>query len=140
LEREFLAAASDGYFGRLTMMGQLLLAVVICGSYAAVLFGAVFGICCMPPADPRTHWFLILSILFPCAIHTLIFAHSRYHLPIVPLLAVYAAATIVRRNDIWQQRRSIVFGTASVTCFVLVLGWLRELVFVDFEAVRRVLS
>jgi 4-amino-4-deoxy-L-arabinose transferase-like glycosyltransferase len=137
LEREFLAAAQSGYFTNLSAIWLWTLAMIICGSYAMVLFAAVFGGICIPPSEPRLHWFLVMSILFPCVVHTLIFAHSRYHLPVVPLLAVYAAAVIVHRRDIWQHRRTWRFAMAAALCLILSLGWLRELVFVDLPAAHQ---
>jgi 4-amino-4-deoxy-L-arabinose transferase-like glycosyltransferase len=140
LEREFLAAARAGYFSTLFGHWLLLLAVIICGSYAAVLFAALFGCCCVPPTDVRLHSFLIISLLFPCAVHTMIFAHSRYHIPVIPLLTVYAAAAIVYRRQIWLGRRSWRFGVAAAICLIIAVGWLRELLFVDTEAVQNLLG
>ncbi|MEX2317847.1 MAG: glycosyltransferase family 39 protein [Pirellulales bacterium] len=134
LERELVAASQQGYFGHLSVATKLALAAIICGSYAALLFAAVFGVCCELPIDRRLHWFLVASILFPCAIHTMIFAHSRYHLPIVPLLAIYAAAALVRWRDVVRQRYSLRFLIAGALCFVVALGWLREYAFVDYAS------
>jgi 4-amino-4-deoxy-L-arabinose transferase-like glycosyltransferase len=137
LEREFLAASLSGYFGNLSAPTTLTIGAVICGSYAAVLFAALFGLCCKPVKDFRIHMLLVLSIVFPCAIHTLIFAHSRYHLPIVPFLAVYASAAMVHREEIWRRRRSLGFGIAVALCLLAAMGWLRELVLVDFNFIQR---
>ena len=60
------------------------------------------------------------------------FAHSRYHLPAIPLLCVYAAAAIVHGRDIWLRRRSLAFVLSTALCVIVVLGWLREIVFVDY--------
>jgi 4-amino-4-deoxy-L-arabinose transferase-like glycosyltransferase len=133
LEREFPAAARDGYFGELAAVTSLALAAIFCGSYAAVLLIGLFGVCCVPPIDLRNHFFLVMSILFPCAVHTLIFAHSRYHLPVIPLLTVYSAAAIVYRQAIWQRRRTWGFLIATALSMMVAVGWFRELVFVDFN-------
>jgi 4-amino-4-deoxy-L-arabinose transferase-like glycosyltransferase len=140
LEREFIAAARDGYFGDVGGGVQLVIAALICGGYAAVLMLALFGACCAPPSDWRLHWFLVLSILFPCAVHTLIFAHSRYHLPVIPLLAVYAAAAVVYRKAIWQMVRNWRFKLAATLCGVVVLAWIRELVFADLNLLKHFAS
>jgi 4-amino-4-deoxy-L-arabinose transferase-like glycosyltransferase len=140
LERELLAAAREGYFTSLSARSQLLLAVVICGSYAMVLFAAVFGSCCVPPGDARMHWFLVISILFPCAVHTMIFAHSRYHLPVIPLLTVYAAAAITNWQTIWHARRTWRFAIAAAMCLIIGIGWLRELALVDSQAMQHFFS
>jgi 4-amino-4-deoxy-L-arabinose transferase-like glycosyltransferase len=134
LDRLLVAASQEGYFGDISVAAKLALAAVICGSYAALLFAAIFGICCVSPGDRRIHWFLIASILFPCAVHTLIFAHSRYHLPIVPLLTLYAAAAIVNWPRVYQRRNSASFLIAAALCVVVALGWVREFVFVDYAS------
>ena len=140
LERELPAAAGAGYFGNVAAGWQLLLAAIICGSYAAVLFAALFGIFCTPPSDHRIHWFLILSILFPCLVYTLVFAHSRYHLPVIPLLALYAAAAFVHWKDIWSRRGSVRFAVASAFSLLFALAWTREFVFVDLDAIQTLLN
>jgi 4-amino-4-deoxy-L-arabinose transferase-like glycosyltransferase len=132
LERLLVAAVQHGIFGDIPLAATLSLAAVICGAYAIVLFASVFGVCCAPPADKWMHWFLIVSVLFPCVVHTLIFAHERYHLPTMPLLCIYAAAAIVRRRDVWSRRHSAGFIVATSFCVVLGLGWLREFAFVDY--------
>jgi 4-amino-4-deoxy-L-arabinose transferase-like glycosyltransferase len=140
LERELPASAAAGYFGNLATRWRVLLAAIICGSYAVVLFAALFGFCCSPPGDRRIHWFLILSILFPCLVYSLVFAHSRYHLPVIPLLAIYAAAAVVNSKDIWSRRHAARFATASALCLIFVLGWIREAVVVDLDAIRNIVS
>jgi hypothetical protein len=38
-------------------------------------------------ATAVAHWLILLIILFVTAIHSIVFGHSRYHLPLVPFLA-----------------------------------------------------
>ncbi len=105
-------------------------------SYAAptllVLFAGIFGACCAPAPNRWLHWFLVGNILFPCAVHTMIFGHSRYHLPIIPLVCVFAGAAIVGQREIWSRRHSWAFALAGSISVILVLGWVREFVFVDY--------
>lgn len=139
-ERTFIAAAMNGYFGNLSNISIRLLTAVFLVSYAAVIFAAMFGICCVPPSDWRDHVFLIGSILFPCLIHSLIFAHERYRLPIMPFLFLYAAAAHVGWRDIWNRRWTVGFGTAMILCLLLAAGWLRELLIVDWTIVERLIG
>jgi 4-amino-4-deoxy-L-arabinose transferase-like glycosyltransferase len=140
LERELLAAAKDGYFGNISLTAKLILAAIICGSYAFVMFTGIFGACCYPPVDRRLHWFMVGSIVFPCIIHTLIFAHARYHLPVIPLIATYAAAAIVHWREIWKHRCSKGFILAVALCLLMFTGWLREFALVDFSSVKGLVS
>ncbi|MGH7127542.1 MAG: ArnT family glycosyltransferase, partial [Planctomycetaceae bacterium] len=130
LERTLVAGAQAGFFGDLSTVEKLGLAAVVCGSYAAAIFLGIFGAATAPPADRRLHALLLLTVLFPCAVHSLIFAHSRYHLPIMPIVLVYSAAAIVQFRSLGRPR-GWRFDLALLLCVILVLGWLRELVFVD---------
>jgi 4-amino-4-deoxy-L-arabinose transferase-like glycosyltransferase len=140
LERTFLAAARSNYFGRLSLPAIALVAAVTCGASAAVLIAAIFGITCVPPANLRDHLFLVGSILFPCVIHSLIFAHERYRLPVMPLLTLYASAALVDWRKVWAGRGTPTFRVAVVLCVVLLAGWLRELVMVDLKLAERFLG
>jgi 4-amino-4-deoxy-L-arabinose transferase-like glycosyltransferase len=137
LERTFLAAAREHYFGDLSTASLALLAMLTCGASAVLLLAAIFGICCVPPVKLRDHLFLLGSILFPCAIHSLIFAHERYRLPVMPLLSLYAAAALVDWREIWANRHTTGFRVAVGLCLLLFAGWFRELVMVDFNFAER---
>jgi hypothetical protein len=63
--------------------------------------------------------------------HTLTFGHSRYHLPLIPIVSLYAAGAITAASAIWQQRRSIRFTLAGALCALLAMSWAWELFFVD---------
>jgi Dolichyl-phosphate-mannose-protein mannosyltransferase len=131
LERTLVAGAAQGIFGDVPKAVLVPAALLICGAYACVLFAGLFGAVFVPPAERRFHWLLAMTIVFPCVIHTLIFAHSRYHLPIIPVLMLYAAAAVANWRAIWEKRRSAKFRIVVAVCAVFVLAWLRELVFVD---------
>lgn len=133
LERTLAAGALQGIFGDIPKVLILPAAALICGTYALVLFSAVFGLLFTPPEDRRMHGLLLLTIVFPCIIHTLIFAHSRYHLPIIPILMLYSVAAILNRRAIWEARRTWKFRIGVAVCLVFVLAWVRELVFVDLH-------
>lgn len=136
LERTFVAAAQDRYFG--DSRAAVVVAVVLTtGASAAVLLAAIFGICCVPPVNWRDHVFLLGSILFPCAIHALIFAHERYRLPVMPLLFLYAAAALASWPRIWEGRRSFGFRAAIVLSVVVMVAWLREIAIVDLRIAER---
>ena len=117
----------------------LLLTLVICGSYAFALFAAIFGTVLAPPADRRVHLFLLLLVAFVCGLHTLAFGHSRYHLPLMPLVLLYAASAVVHRHGLWQQRRRWAFWLACGICAVFVGGWTWMLVAVDGDRVLNLL-
>jgi hypothetical protein len=131
LERSLIAGAVDGRFGSFSKLTLALLAVLICGANAAGMFAGAFGAVMLPPQDLRLHWFLLSLVFFPCAVHTLIFAHSRYLLPQMPIVLLYAAVALVSWRSLWQRRHEWSFRLAALACVVLACGWMREIVFVD---------
>jgi 4-amino-4-deoxy-L-arabinose transferase-like glycosyltransferase len=133
LERELVAGAAAGYFGDVPRWVTPVLAVVIFGSYAAAMFLAVFGAILAPLRDRRLHWFFLLVIVFICGAHVVVFGHSRYHLPLIPLVLLYAAQAVVSRSEIRQRRRSAPFALAACCCLILVVGWGWGLVAGDWE-------
>lgn len=137
LERTLVAGAKEGLFGELPRWIVLIAGVLICGSFAAVMFAAIFGTLLTPPGDWRLHWLLLLTIFFPCLLHTLIFAHSRYHLPVMPLVIVYAAAALTQLRFIGTQVRTARFALATLACLCLIVGWTREIIVVDLEQIAR---
>jgi 4-amino-4-deoxy-L-arabinose transferase-like glycosyltransferase len=133
LEREIVAGLRQGFFGNVPRAATLALAILVCGAYAATIFAAIFGVCVAPPGSRGTLLLLLAWVAFPCAIHTVAFAHSRYHLPLIPILAVFAAAAYCSRREIWQRRRSWAFALATLACAILAGSWVREFVMVDLK-------
>jgi 4-amino-4-deoxy-L-arabinose transferase-like glycosyltransferase len=131
LERELVAGGERGVFGTVPGLTLLLLTLVVCGSYAFTLFAGVFGATLAPPTDLRPHLFLLLLIAFVCGLHTLAFGHSRYHLPLMPLVLLYAASAVVHRHTLWEQRWRWTFWLACGICTLFVGGWVWMIVAVD---------
>lgn len=133
LERELVAGAVRGYLGPLSKPALALVALAIFGSYALAVLLALFGLVMAPPADRRSWWFLLLVVVFVCGMHTLVFGHSRYHLPLMPIVLLGTACAWVQRRQLWQQRRSRAFLAACGLCGVLLVGWLWLFVAVDLK-------
>jgi 4-amino-4-deoxy-L-arabinose transferase-like glycosyltransferase len=133
LEREIVAGAGRGLFGQVSKAVLLGLTACIAGGYALALFLAVFGAFCAPPADRRAHWLFLCVIAFVCGIHTVVFGHSRYHLPVMPLVLVYTAGALAHAGAVWRQRATRRFALAATLCGVLVAGWAWSLIAVDWE-------
>jgi 4-amino-4-deoxy-L-arabinose transferase-like glycosyltransferase len=133
LERELVAGAARGFFGAISKPVLVLLAALIFASYAAVLLLGIYGMFLAAPQDRRIHVFFLLVIFFVCALHTIVFGHSRYHLPLMPLVLLYAAAALVRLRGVWQVRQRWSFRLATACCAVFVAAWLWLFVAVDLE-------
>jgi 4-amino-4-deoxy-L-arabinose transferase-like glycosyltransferase len=133
LERELVAGAGRGYFGTLAAPAILLLTCIIFGSYTFAMISGVFGMVMAPPSDKRIHWFFLLVIVFIWGAHTLVFAHPRYHLPVIPLVLGYSANALAHAREIWQRRDRGSFWLAIGLSCLLILAWAWEIAVVDFE-------
>jgi 4-amino-4-deoxy-L-arabinose transferase-like glycosyltransferase len=139
LERAQVRGAADGLFGPIPRGGVHLLTLLICGSYVAALFLGIFGVVLTPPEDRRMHWLFLLLFAFICGIHTLVFGHSRYHLPLIPLICLYAASALVHARTLWHRRRWP-FWLAAGLCLFFASGWVIGLILGDLDRIRRVLG
>ena len=130
LEREFMAGVATGMFSppRAAAMGAT--AAILLGYVGLATLGAA-GIWLARPNDWRVHALILLPMIVTMAAHTIVFGHSRYHLPLMPLFAVYAVAlaTRVSRGMRISMAASTVGALASVAilCFI----WARQIAVVD---------
>lgn len=133
LERTISAGLRAKIWGDVSPGMFLVASALFCGVYAWVVISAIFG--AFHSSIPwRQHGLLLLWMALPCIIHTVAFAHSRYHLPLVPILAIYSGNFLVRstRPERTDRRLTIL---AFVVSAILVMGWIRELVVVDFALI-----
>jgi 4-amino-4-deoxy-L-arabinose transferase-like glycosyltransferase len=133
LERELIAGASRGAFGRVSAPALILLTVLVFGSFAATVVTGIFGAVARPPDDLRSHGLLLLLMAYICGLHTLAFGHSRYHLPLIPLILVYSAAALVHVRELWTNRRRWSVALACGLGGFFVATWAVEVLIVDFD-------
>ena len=140
LERSLVAGMGQGLFGNPSVPVIVLLTALIFASYAAAMGSGVFGAVLAGPEDRRIHGFLLLLIAFVCGLHTLVFAHSRYHLPLMPLVLVFSAAGWINVREIWGRRATWPFWLAAGLCLLLIGGWTWEIAVVDFQRFMSILA
>jgi hypothetical protein len=140
LERELVAAVGRGYFGTAPGGLVIVLTAVVFGSYAIALLLGIFGAILTPPPDWRVQLYLLLVIAFICGLHTLVFGHSRYHLPLIPLVLLYTASALTNLRTIWERRGTALFWLATLLSFVLIGSWIWETIFVDLERFTKLLG
>lgn len=131
LEREVIAGIGKGDWGVINSKVILLLTAILAGSYALLVLLGIYGVFLAPPRDKRAHWLFLCVMFFVCAVHTAVFGHSRYHLPLIPFVLVYSAGAIVHLPQLWQKRKTLRFALASASCLVLIGGWTWLLIAVD---------
>ena len=98
---------------------SILVAGVVMLYYALVFTTAVFGSFFAPPKSWRIHLLFLCVVGLFWGVHSLVFAHSRYHLPLTPLLCLYSAAyvTYVIENGFDFTRRQI---PSLIACLLIV--------------------
>jgi 4-amino-4-deoxy-L-arabinose transferase-like glycosyltransferase len=138
LEREFLAGVRDGFFDPPRWF-QIVASILITCAYVAICVLGASGLWLEPPADWRTQAVLLFPVVLITGAHTMVFGHSRYHLPLMPFLGIWAAALVsgrlqhVRLNPRWM----VAGATASV--LLLCAIWVRQVAFVDAGRIAAVL-
>ena len=139
LEREFMAGVQQGMFAPPAWFSVPASAVILLG-YVLVTVAGAAGIWLAAPADKRLHIVLLLPLLIIMGAHTIVFGHSRYHLPLVPILALYASALVVQWSPAFRvNRRPILLGAAA-TVTILLSVWIRQVVVTDLDRIKALLN
>jgi 4-amino-4-deoxy-L-arabinose transferase-like glycosyltransferase len=142
LEREITGTLLNGSYGRVPQVAILGVTVAIMGVYALTMLAAVIGLCAALArggAGMPLHVFTAIFVVYYTAAHALVFGHPRYHLPLMPLLTLYAASAWASWPRGWAAvphdwpRRVPAVAVASVVAAVLVAIWAREVFFVDLH-------
>jgi hypothetical protein len=139
LEREFVAGVQTGLYAPpvwFQVTGSL---AIVLGYVAIVIAGAV-GVWLAAPDDWRLQVVLLLPVAVITGAHTIVFGHSRYHVPLMPIFAVYAAALVAARAQEYRVSSRPVLVGAAVTVTVLLSVWIRQIAVSDFGRITALLS
>jgi 4-amino-4-deoxy-L-arabinose transferase-like glycosyltransferase len=139
LEREFAAGVQNGFYAPPVWFQALGTVGIVLGYVIVVVAGAA-GIWLAAPSDWRLHVVLLLPVVVTIGAHTIVFGHSRYHLPLMPILAIYAAALVWTRPAAfrWSHRPELV--GAAVTIALLLSVWMRQIFVSDFARLSALLG
>jgi hypothetical protein len=88
-----------------------------------------------PPADQRAHVLFALVILFICGMHSITFGHSRYHLPLMPVLMIYAAAALRGRHEIFERLPTRAVLASTLVGVGAISIWGHEVFVRDFDRI-----
>jgi 4-amino-4-deoxy-L-arabinose transferase-like glycosyltransferase len=137
LDRDFVAGLQQGLF-RPPAWFAILAAVAMLLAYPLIMVLAVGGVFRRPPREWRAHVLLLLLVFFVCGLHTIVFGHPRYRLPLMPVLGIYAAAAI--GAGAWRQV-SLRTAWAPALVVVLLAGvWTAQFVVRDWSYAERLLT
>ncbi len=115
---------------------KMLITILIPISYGVVMVLACLGLFLAAPEDKRLHIMFIMIMLFMSGLHALVFGHSRYHLPLIPVLILYGAAAVGTRC--WVTLKSHLRRAAGpvVVYALLLVAWSREVMIIEAERVK----
>jgi hypothetical protein len=108
-------------------------------AYAAVAAAGVAGIWLAPASSWRTSVAVMLPGLAIMAGHSLTFGHSRYHAPLIPFLALYAAS-LLTSGALRIGERPWPFAAAAASVCVLAAIWSRQVLLVDADRIQGLFS
>jgi 4-amino-4-deoxy-L-arabinose transferase-like glycosyltransferase len=118
-KRAFIYFYANDYFGR---WPAGLLAGTLVGLCSPFVIVAAAGLAGLALARPRREIGLVaLLMTYYVGIHTLILAEDRFHMPLVPLLAILAVAFFLERP--WKRARPWQRGLALGLVVLLFANW-----------------
>jgi 4-amino-4-deoxy-L-arabinose transferase-like glycosyltransferase len=138
LEREYLAGVDRGHYLPPRWFALVVSALTVV-AYVGVALSAVGGVWLTRSRDWRVDLVLLMPSLAIMAAHAIVFGHSRYHAPLVPVLALYAAAFWNAWPWPLGDRRLAVAG-ATACALLLLTVWGRQTLFIDAERIQGFLA
>ena len=132
LEREVIGPIINGHWPRLNKTSYLLIITFfIFSTYALVLACSVFGILYHLRFKNKDVLFCVVLILLFTGMYAIVFGHSRYHLPLMPLLTIFASWSLMNVKKIWEGRGSWRQKVSIILVIILIGIWVREILFVE---------
>jgi hypothetical protein len=139
LEREWVAGLSQGLYSP-PVWFAVASSVFVLVSYPLLVCLALAGFFFVGDRDLQARWLFVLLGAFICLAHAATFGHSRYHLPLVPVLAIYGAAAITHGSRIAERVRTPRVWVPAALALLCVSIWTREVLFRDAEHIVRFVS
>jgi 4-amino-4-deoxy-L-arabinose transferase-like glycosyltransferase len=133
-ERELIAQSARGYFGDIPSILVICLAGLILAGYTVLFILFLYGLFFHPPWKNIPTLFLFSLILFFSGMHALTFGHSRYHIPLIALLSLFAAFAVINASSIWAARRTGRFYLATAGAAAICCAWLLEFILISLPS------
>ncbi len=138
LEREFAAGLQQGLYAPPGWFG-IPVSVVIILTYVAVSLAGMAGLW-LAPTDLRTQAIVLLPLLGILGGHAVAFGHSRYHVPLMPVLGIFATALLLQGWTAMRAARRWQFTGAAVCMAALLAIWVYQVLIVDAARIQRLLA
>ena len=138
LEREFMAGVQQGLYAPPVWFAVLASAAILAGYALVAVIGAA-GIWMAAARDKRVHAILLVPVIVLIGAHAIAFGHSRYHLPLMPILGLYAAALVAARMPSFAASRRPALIGAAASIVVLLSVWVRQIVLTDLDRIMSLL-
>jgi hypothetical protein len=137
LEREYIAALRGGTYQPPFWFRAVSSVATIVAYVSAMILGCIGLFSAWHRSDWRPHVVSLLVLAFICGVHTIVFGHSRYHLPVMPIVMMYAASAAVQRP--WRRWSDSYWHAVPATAAIagLLVIWGHELLFRDPQRIRQ---
>lgn len=135
LERTVPAGFRAGFYHP-PMWFAMAVTVLVPFVYASVMLLASLGLFWGLPQERRAHWLFVLLIIMVSGLHSIVFGHARYHLPLMPVFILYAASALVHHS--WHHLRDGIARSAGpvFACLILFIVWGWEVLVVEADRIR----
>lgn len=132
LEREVIGPIINGDWPQLgSKLSLLTITFFVFLIYCLVAVFSVPAIMAHLRLKNREILFLLVLIAAFMGMHSLTFGHSRYHLPLMPLLGMFASWTVLNLKTVWENRKTWRQRVAALLIVGLCAIWLREILIVE---------
>ncbi|MGD9902563.1 MAG: hypothetical protein AB7U83_03750 [Vicinamibacterales bacterium] len=121
--REHAWLYGHAYFGARRPLTVTLWAVLLVASFPVLCAAAAIGVVRAPRPAPPALVAILATIVATAGLHVVSFGESRFHLPLVPLLAVIASLGASATRPGRPLRRIVV---AACLLAALAVGWTRQ--------------
>ncbi|GEM_PF-3742719 len=133
-ERLVINHVLSGYYGNVSAVMLVMIIAAVFGGYSLVIFGACFN--CFFAKWRALEVFGLLFIAYYTTMHLLVFAHPRYHMPLLPIIVIMAARAFAARAEIMQKWKTWQFAGAATLAAGFVIIWAIGLFVFDAEYVK----
>lgn len=139
LERTIIAGMQQQFFPKLdSIYFKILFPPIILLAYIGVTLLGFIGLACKLFLERNNlDYIAAFFILGFFGLHSIVFGHSRYHLPLVPLLCFYSAWSICNLKYIWKTHQKLVVSLSSAIVIIFGVAWIYDIFIGSIENINK---